>query len=456
MKTKFYLVLAMLLTLISCNETAKVDEFVLTTDSVSLTFCAVGASPQQINVHSENVSWSAHLEEECDWIDLNINDDMIIVTVSDNNAYESRSNRIILTTDVGTVEAVCVTVSQDGLEKPEVVSLKTDGMITYYASDFMYSTNSKGEWLINLYTEDSDLDIKWSEFGKNGYWSGSISNGREIVLYLYCDLAEDYFHPLMASGEYSPCPTNSEIKDMTFTLSYENPNGYPWPNGSYIADHSNGSTQYIMITDGKVEVETDGTSYKINLLLTLEDGREVAYSYSGELKLSILGVPPYYSDLDEDLTLETEDFSVVYASSYELDFTPDYTQWSVQLLAEDIIIDDNGTVSGDGIYGSLQMFSLSADSQYGIPEGTYVIDENIDIYNPYEFGAFPGCYDPLMGNSGCYFDNYTSEGVNFAPLSEGSVKVSDLGENKYRFEINGKDDNGHTISVIYEGVVIMK
>lgn len=456
MKARFYLLAAALLSLVSCNEPAEVEEFSLKADPASLTFAAAGAASQQIKVSSENVVWTASLEEECDWIELSVNDDLITVTVSDNETYEARSNRIAISSDIESVETVYVSVAQDGMEKPEAIRLKADAMATYYGMDFMYSTNFNGEWLLNFYTEDSDIEIKWAEFGKDGYWSGSISNGREIALYLYCDLSEDYFHPLMVSGEYTPCPSNYDIENMTFTLSQENPNGLPWPDGSYIADYSNGTPQYIFITDGKVKVETDGTSYQLDILLTLEDGSEVAYSYSGEPKLSLLGNPPYYSDLDEDLVLETDDFSDVYVSSYELSLAPDYTQWSVQLLGEGVTIDDNGTVTGEGIYGSLQMFSLTSDSKDGFPEGTYVIDENFNPYDPYEFGALAGAYNPVMGNSGCYFDNYSSDSVVFAPLSEGTIKVTNIGEGSFRFEISGKDDNNHNITVVYEGAVTIR
>lgn len=456
MKARFYLLAAVLLSLVSCNEPAGVEEFSLKADPGSMTFAATGAVSQQIRVNSENVVWTASIEEECDWIELSVNDDLITVTVSDNETYEARSNRIAISSDIESVETVYVSVIQEGMDRPEAISLKSEGVVTYYAADFLYPTNSNGEWLFHLFTEDSDVNINWQNFGKDGYWTAEIVSGRKISLYMYCDLSEDYFNPQMVSGEYLPCASNDEIAEMTFSLSQENPNGLPWPSGSFVADYSGGNAEYYYIVDGKVDLETDGENYEMEIYLVLDDGSELYYSYSGTLNLSLLGNPPYYSDLDDDLVMDTDDFSDVSVSGSSVDSSSEYAQWMVRLMSDGINVDQFGKISGEGVFCNLIMFSSYEDGLDNIPEGTYVLDKDLDQFNPYEFSALPGVYDPVLGNSGCYFGIYSSEGNDFVPLDEGSIKVTDIGGGIYRFEISGKDDNNHNITVVYEGAVTIR
>lgn len=460
MKARFLLLAAVLFTsvLASCEKTNEKPEpepepeAVLAADPLSLSFAASEASPQEITVESENVSWTVSLENECEWIGLETNGNVITVTVSDNDTFDLRSERIVISPDNESVETVYVSVEQAGEEKPEAVMLKSSGIATYYAMDFLYSTNFNGEWLINLYTEESDVKIDWVNFGKDGYWSATVSNGRCISLYMYCDLSEDFFNPSMVSGEYNPCPTNNDIDNMTFTLSQDNPNGLPWPNGSYIEDFTNGAGVYTYITDGKIKVETDGKSYEIDIYLVTEDGEELYYKYSGELNLSLLGRPPYYSDLTEDFNVGKDDFSSS-AAYNSLCMDQDYALWNVQLVGNGISSDAGGNVTGEGVLGNLQFVALTSAGLKSIPEGTYTIDPDYNIYDPYEGGATAGRYDPVMGNSGCYFDIYSSEGVAFAPVNEGTVEVENLGDGNYRIVVSGKDDNSHNISVTYEGSV---
>lgn len=424
----------------SCDEKEPEEKmYTLSANPLSLQFESAGNTAQTVSVKAENMSWSAAVDESGqDWITIEYDQTSITVNVSDNDLLEPRTGTIMILPEIQDVKPVEITVSQAEKEAPDAEDLNPEGMITYYGENFLYPTNGTGEWLLNLFTEDSDHEIEWVTFGKDGYWSSTISNGRIISLYLYCNPAEDYFNPSIENGTYTACYEVGTMEPMTFLTScwYL---GTPWPQGSYMSDCSNGEYTDYEIADGKVVLECDGDNYDIYMALTLADGSKVAYNFSGTLKLSILGNPPYYSDLKEDLEIRQEDIQDSYVSmSFPNINFPEITEYEIEFL-------------GDNILVNTHLFAPYSETGI-IPDGEYAINV-IDSYSDIEaYSAMIGSYNPIMGNAGCYVEIHDgNEGYDFAPMSGGTIKTTHLGEGIYSFEINAVDDNSHNITFSFEG-----
>lgn len=427
-------------------------EYSLKAEPTVLSFPATGATPQEIKIESANVAWTADITgENTDWLSITTGENTVSVTVTDNTSSDPRSCNIVIRPDVADIDTVYIAVQQDGLAAPVVQKLRPEGLITYYGDSYVYSTNGYGEWVLNMFTEDTDVTLEWVNFGKSGYWRETVSNGREISLYMYCDLSEDFFNPVMNSGSYTPCQ-QSEIDNMTFTLT-SGDHSNTWPSGSYVLDCENGKNTFLYITDGSVDVNRDGDTYHVSMSLVLEDGTQLDYEYSGQMNLSLLGTPPYYSDLKEDATIGGNDFTKVIASSYACD-DETYTKWVVQLMGDNVSLDEMGSPIGKGYFGNLEMISLTADGTDAIPEGTYEVGYYM-FYDPVEFEALAGSYNPITGNTGCYLEQLSdgNKGYVYMPVVGGTITVTHIDGDKYRFEVAGEDDNYHKINATYEGVV---
>lgn len=447
------LTLIVTLSLFSCKEDDRQPQYSLSVTPTSLQFLSSGNTAQTITVTSENMTWNASVGQSgTDWITIECSETSITVNVTDNEALEPREGEIIIVPEISDVEPVSVTVVQAAKEAPDAEQLSPEGSITYYAQNFTYSTNGTDEWLINLFTSDSDYELYWADFGKDGYWSYSITNGSLISLYLYNTPAEDFFNADISDGTYTACYDIGTMEPMTMlTSTYYS--GTPWPQGSFIANYSNGSATYSDITDGEVTLEHNGSEYNIYMVLTLSDGSKVAYEFSGKLESCTLGNPPYYSDLTEDLDITNDDIAqCAITASYSNLNNEGITEWVIEFLGEDLNVDDMGAVSGNGYYVAAHLFAPESTTGT-IPDGEYTINvldaySNIDAYS-----AMIGTYNPIMGNSGCYIDIYDGDNLDFAPMSGGTIKVTYLENDNYRFEFNAMDDNNHNITISYEGYV---
>lgn len=443
------------LSLISCEKEKEQEPlYSLSANPLSLQFQASGNTAQTITVTSKNMSWSASVNDNGeDWITVEYDKSTIKVSVADNGDMEPRQGSITIIPDITEVEPVSITVEQAGKSTPDAIQLSTEGIITYYAQNFIYNTNGNDEWLIQMCTEDSEYEISWVNFGKDGYWSYFINNGRSISLYLYTTPGEDFFNPDITDGTYTACYEVGTMEPMTMLASTYY-SGTPWPQGSVITDYTNGESTYTDILDGTALLEHNGNEYHIYMELTLADESRIAYEFSGEMKPCTLGNPPYYSDLTEDLTIGQEEIAQsAVVSSYANLNNPDITEWKIQFLGEGLTAGEWGTISGNGYFINTHLFAPASETET-IPEGKYDINI-LDAYSYVEeFTAMIGSYNPVMGNSGCYIDIYDGDNLDFAPMSSGTVNVKYLGEGNYRFEIAAMDDNGHNITFTYEGYVM--
>lgn len=454
MKTKLpYLssLLAIGLLFISCEKNDEADQTTgtLSVSPTELTFEAAGNTPQTITVTSDHVKWSAEVSYSgAEWITLECSGDAVTVSVADNTSEMQRTGLVTIRPASEQLEPVSVTVVQAA----QAVLLDSEALISYYAQDYLFQTNGTGEWLLEFFTADSDHEIYWQDFGKDGYWNASLGNGRRISLYLYCDPASDFFHPEISDGEYTAVQEIEAIAPMTMlTSTYYL--GTDWPQGSYISDCTNGSYSYENITGGKVTLTHNGSTYNIHLDLTLDNGNGIAYDFSGEMRLSLLGTPPYYSTLTDDLAISGDDLTQCAVTGvYENYMDSEIMNWNIRFLNEGMTADMNGQVSGDGTMVSLLLFSPAAAGTETIPDGTYDISTSSE-YGALEYTALIGEYNPMMNNSGCFVEIYDGDETSFAPLSSGSITTSHLGEGNYLFKIDGMDDNNHHITVSYQGYV---
>lgn len=455
MRTKLLVYLSSLLIgllFIACKDEKDETDQSLGTLSVSpteLTFDAADNAPQTITVTSDHVKWSAEVNYSgTEWITLECSGDAITVSVADNTSDKQRTGLITIRPASQQIEPVNVTIVQAA----QAVSLASEALISYYAQDYLFQTNGTGEWLLEFFTTDSDQEIYWQDFGTQGYWNASIGNGRRISLYLYCDPASDFFHPEISDGEYTAVQEIEAIAPMRMLTSVYYL-GTEWPQGSYIADYTNGSPVYENIAGGKVTLQHNGSTYNIHMDLTLDNGSGIAYDFSGEMLLSLLGTPPYNSTLTGDLTIgEDELTQCAVTGTYENYMDPNIRNWNIRFLSDGMTADMNGQVSGDGTMVSLLLFSPAAAGTETIPDGTYDISTSSE-YGALEYTALIGEYNPMMNNSGCFVEIYDGDETSFAPLSSGSITTSHLGEGNYLFKIDGMDDNNHRITVSYQGYV---
>lgn len=456
MKIKFFLLTSIVtLFLFSCegNEPESETMYTLSANPTSLQFQAAGNAAQTVAVTAENMSWSASVGESGnDWINIEYNETTVTVNVSDNETLEPRIGTITILPEIENVKPVEISVEQLGKEAPDPIDLTTEGLIFYYGQNFLFPTNNNDEWLIELCTADSEYEISWTNFGKEGYWSHQINNGRLISLYMYCTPSEDFFNPDIEDGTYTACYEVGTMENLTFLTSTYYLE-MPWSQGSYITDYSNGNPEYVDITDGKVVLEHNGDEYRIYMALTLKDGSKVAYNFSGNMRLSTLATPPYYSDLEDDLEIGQDEIAACsLVATYSNYNNPDISEWKLQFTGKDIVVDELGSITGDGYYISTHLFSPASENII-IPDGTYEINVTDSFYDVTEFGAMIGTYDPFMGSSGCYIEMYEGDNLDFAPMSSGTIKTTYLGDDTYRFEFNAMDDNNHSITFTYEGYV---
>lgn len=451
MKKLFFACVAVLLTFASCEEKTVVPEveYVLSADPLELEFQASGNSPKTITVTSENMEWIVGVEESGkDWITIEKNENTVTVNVSDNKSESERCGKIIINSSVSGIEPVIVNVTQFAKEPVKTTALENIGLVSYYGKDFLFDTNGCDEWLFEMVTPESEYEVEWISMGKEGYWNFNMRSGKRLYLYLYSSVSEDFFNPKISSGSYSACYKVGAMEPNTFLVTDHN-TSESFPRGSYIMDYSNQGA-VIDIIDGVVELECSGSEYHILMNFILGDESEVSYEFTGEMKQSILGNPPYYSDLKEDLVMKSEEIAQCAITS-SVDVNETITQWMIDLLGEGLSVDQSGKVSGSGCYAHLVLYSPITEKENGIPDGTY--DVNItDSFYPSEFTALVGTYNPI-GNAGCYIDIYDGDNLDFAPISEGKITSEYVGDGVYKFEVEGKDDNGHNISISYEGAV---
>lgn len=424
----------------------------------SIVFASTGAEAKNIVVESENVTWSAMKEDmAADWITVEFDDRQVSVKVADNNQATERSSRIIITptNTESNVEDIYIDVKQEAGEepKPEAIKLKAEGLITYRTPDFLYPTNGCDWFNITLYTEEcSDLEFEWCPFAKDGYWSGKLTQGRSINLDLFTQHSEDFFNPAITPGTYTAGKL-TELEPMTLGIG-EYLLGNSWPEGSrledYVIEEGVSIVKYSEITGGKVDVKFNGESnYELNIEITQKDGTLLVYEFSGELKMSNLGTPPYYTDLTDDLILEKGTFGTMLMTNC-FTFCEGITAWDINLIDKDVEILPNGQLQG---YGNCVPFRLFAPSDQGtdkLPEGDYEVEPN-QIITADPFTALEGIYDPFMGNSGSYWTQNSQDGQKFAPIKSGKISVKQLPDNKYSIIFDVLDDNGNKISIEHEG-----
>lgn len=424
----------------------------------SLTFAPTGAEAQTITVESENVTWSAMKEDmSADWLTVEFDEQQVTVKVTDNNQAAERSSRIVITPTnaESNVEDVYIEVKQEAGEdpKPEAIKLKAEGLITYYTPDYLYPTNGCDWFNIQLYTEEcTDLKFEWIPFGKGGYWSDQLSQGQSINLELFTEHSDNFFNPAITPGTYVAGKL-SELQPMTMGMG-EYLLGNPWPEGSRLEDHvvEDGmvTTKYTEITGGKVEVKFNGESnYELYIEITQKDGTLLIYEFNGELKMSNLGTPPYYTDLTDDLILDKGTFGTLLMTN-SFTFCEGITAWDLELIDKNVEVLPNGQLQGYGHRVPFRLFAPSNDESDKLPEGDYRIAPS-QFVTADPFTALEGTYDAFMGNSGSYWEQNSEDGLKFAPMKSGTISVKHLQDGKYSIVIDALDDNGHKISIEHEG-----
>lgn len=439
----FLLAAATITAVVSCQKEPQEEEtkYSLSVEPAALNFEATGAEPQTVTVTAEDVTWTAALENSADtWLNVTFDTETITVSVEDNTETTGRTARIAVVPDNAEAETAYITVNQAAAEI-EYMEM-TSGHVRYYGENFLYNTNGNAEYFLTLF--NGEIDYEYLSLGSTGYWHYSNANGTLLIITSFCPVAEDFYNPVMSEGTYV---CSEEFLPMTFRPGVDGVT--PFPQYSYVATYTNSEiTDYKLVTGGEYTLDIDGETYSVTLDLILEDGSSAYFKYNGEPLHDNLATPPFKSELDSDVTISSDEFKEAIVTGVNEDSTnPDVLCWHLSFIGDGLEMNETG-VSGIGNYVQLQMFAPIAEGSDRLPSGTYNIMDGT-VFG--EYSAVAGKNDPVFGTSGCLIFIYTEDDTIFGPMYSGTISVTDGSDGNYSIVIDAMDDNGHSISVSYEG-----
>ena len=205
----------------------------------------------------------------------------------------------------------------------------------------------------------------------------------------------------------------------------------------------------LEITSGSLEVAKENDTYTF----TYKVVDRARTTHEGTLSVAVgdeklfIGNALYHSTLAENTT--TDDYTKAFIARRGDQAGLGLGNWDILLGTDGIEFRKDGVISGSG--KTAQLWLLTAVGAQTI-EGTYTFSETMAAGSA-EIGT--ASVTDANGKLGSWWLEQTGSEVyaNSAPLTEGTVTVSKVGEN-YKIVINAKDDKvptQNTIVVNYEG-----
>ncbi len=314
----------------------------------------------------------------------------------------------------------------DSENNEEVTVTPTEGVTTeaYYKGD-LYGTGSGNLWI--NFISDMELDDFTGDYTGPGY---------VLCLDFNTILAENADFASLAEGTYT-CDYTSDSHEA-FTLNIAD-------GDSFFSNYDeDGLSSSLEIAGGTVEVSVKSGYYCLEADLQLEDGSAYRYSFVGEISFINRSEEGYMSNLTEDKELEGMSQALMaYQGSV---FTATSDLYTVIIAGPDYDLDSNFGQS-DALMLSV---NVSPGSSEGIPSGTYTVIDAMEA-DDYEVNTIlSGVYEPAYGG---YFGTwyFSTSDKTEASLRNGTVQISNNGNDSYTFTIDMQDGYGHKISGTYTG-----
>lgn len=213
--------------------------------------------------------------------------------------------------------------------------------------------------------------------------------------------------------------------------------GSYYPAFSYVMNYktSNSSTTGY-VTGGSVTVEKSAKGYRFTINLTTKDGHKVTGTYDGAFPLYGPGDSSLTDDYNISFPADTK-LSAVYYGNY---YSTNTANWLLVLMPE--------SEKGDAFY--MECFNADLDFSKGLAEGTYTPDNTGKSMT-----FLPGMINDNGQITYTYYAQVDGNSIyNYAPIAEGSIKVSRNGDT-HTIEIDGVDDSGHKVTGKWTGTMTL-
>lgn len=325
---------------ITVNQKAKIveQEKSLKADKESLSFEAQDNDPETVTVTAENVTWEAEVDNAAeDWLHIDVTDNVITVTVDDNDQYSERTGKILVKSLDPGVASVEIPVTQAELEGTldiDKTELKFEvfgsepAIVTVTAENVTWKAEvdkSAQSWL-KIAVDGDEISVTVTEngtknersgkitvkaennatltheinvvqntydlfftFSTGNYWGDHYENGTgdfDIEFVTYED--EDYWDGIRIDIEFISDITSDKKPELAAAEYVMNDTNEKYSavsdNCIYEFYEDNGwASEELDIVDGTFVVSRDGNNYIMRCKFTLEDDRSMTGYFKGNI-----------------------------------------------------------------------------------------------------------------------------------------------------------------------------
>ena len=374
-------------------------------EPAALTFEAEGAAAQDVvvTVEGEGLTWSAVVEDAAEeWLTVTEGEGKFTVTVADNPATTERAANITVTPGMEEVAPKVVRVVQKAKILPPSLDISlSNGATPEEGFVFSYLGDEQG-----CYIDVKAVNVAW-----------------------------------MSREEY-----DSETTDW-ITLRKDSASTYCWLR--------------VMLNNRKNESPDSRTGR-----IVIYTGTESIGPY--EVKVTQEGKPDYQSTITGNVAVEPlTGIRTTVSPNTDKRQLP-YTEWSVSLWNGSVAYDAHfGKYSGSG---EIMQFDIATEpieqngeGIYRIPAGTYTLAPNFGSKNDDGTPVVPGPWTVSAGERGLWQHPSSASGTWYLRMqdgkyngeevrvTEGTLTVTDKGNDTYRFEWDFVSDAGYRLTGSYEG-----
>ena len=449
----------------------------------TLSFAAVGAEAQQIEVDAVDVVWDI-LQDDKDkvWLSaVKSSDDAVVVSVENNISKEARTGKItVYASDNVKVDPQIITVTQSGAGEDIKYGLKVEPTVLKFGA----SDNDVQEAVVTVEGEG----LTWSAaVDGNAEWVDMKVDGDKIKITVGDNMEpkervaninvvpsmdgveskilriqqEAYVAPPSLKTEFTGNPVfPANAKDVTKTIYVESVN-LEW---DVRVEDENGETQSWLratpMTEGfsVVDVKADN-----NTELTPREAYVVVFAPGGEVEpvrylFSQEAAKEHISTLTDDVDLNGMVNSRVVVSANDEDESPEdaVSGWDIRLWTKDIEYRNAaGRYFGTGAYIHLMIFGSytpkDPDYNYKIPAGEYTVKVcTLSTGTPNTVMAGKDSNNLTFPMGSWYVEMNDNEFGLAGPIASGTVNISYEGDD-HVLDMNLQDDLGNSLVGVYKG-----
>lgn len=471
------------LLVVSCKEDGAVTVSSLKVSSNTLSFAAVGAEAQQIEVDAVDVVWDILLDDKDKvWLLANRNgDDAIEVSVENNISKEVRTGSItVYAPDNVKVDPQIITVTQSGAGEDVNYSLSVEpSVLKFGASDndvqeavvtvegegltWSAAIDGNAEWIdIKVEGDKIRVDVEDNTETKERVASVNVVPDMDGVEAKILRVQQEaYVVPPSLKTEFTGNPVfPANAKDVTKTIYVESVN-LKWD--VRVEDENGEARSWLKatpMTEGfsVVDVKADN-----NTELTPREAYVVVFAPGGEVEpvrylFSQEAAKEHISTLTGDVDLNGMVNSRVVVSANGEDEAPEeaVSGWDIRLWTKDIEYRNSaGRYFGTGAYIHLMIFGSytpkDPDDNYKVPAGEYTVKVcNLSNGTPNTVMAGKESNN-LTFPMGSWYVEMNDNAFGLAgPIVSGTVNISYEGDD-HVLDMNLQDDLGNSLIGVYKG-----